>query len=146
MEAVSEILEKLAHVEAGVKCEACGAVLNFVGKQYTARCHQCGTNITLSPAFLARIKQAEYRLKHGDLEERHKCNICRDRGYVVLREQVDDHLGSYAYRCLCQAGQKRKEAWPVVPAAKVVAFVPRLRLVDAESREEKEKAAGGGYF
>lgn len=150
MEVVGEILEKLAHVEAGVKCEACGAVITMVGKQYTARCHQCGTFITLSPAFLARLKLLEYRAKYGDMEIKPKCSFCRDRGFVILQEQEDDHLGKYVYRCLCQAGQQRKEAWPVVPAAKIIHH--RLALFqadtdeDAESRDENSKAAGNERF
>lgn len=150
MEAVGEIIERLVDIEVSVKCLQCGAIITMVGKQYTARCHQCGTFITLTPAFLAQLKLAEYRAKYRELEERPRCDICRDRGYVILREQEDDLVGEFVYRCLCQAGQKRKEAWPVVPAAKVMAFTPRLNLVqpepDAEEREEKEKAAGGGWF
>jgi len=77
----------------------------------------------------------EARAKNGgkELAEKPKCNVCNDTGAVMLKEQVDDQIAQYVYRCICQAGQKRQEAWPVVPAAKVVAFVPRLRLVGDES-------------
>lgn len=133
MKPVGEIIEQHANVDVGVKCAECGAINTLIGKQYSTRCHCCGTNITLSPVYLAKLKQLEYRAKHGkELEEKPKCNICRDTGAVFLKEQIDDQLAQYVYRCICQAGQKRQEAWPVVPAAKVTAFVPRLRLVDAE--------------
>lgn len=137
MQSVGELLDQLASVDVSLKCEGCGSVLTLVGKQYTARCYTCGTNITLSPAFLARLKQFEYRAKHGKLEARPKCSICKDLGHVILDEQVDDHLGKYGYRCLCQAGMQRKDisGWPVVPAAKVMAFTPHLRLVQPEDAE-----------
>ena len=134
MKPVGEIIEQLANTDVTISCKECGANITLVGKQYTVRCHYCGTNITLSPVYLARLKQLEYRAKNGgkDLVERAKCNICQDNGIITLREQVDDQIMPFIYRCICQAGQKRQEAWPVVPAAKVVAFVPRLRLVDAD--------------
>lgn len=137
MEQVSQILEDLAHIDAGVTCQECGNVLTFIGKQYTARCNQCGTNITLSPAFLATLKQLEYRAKYGEEKIPVKCHFCKDSGLVTLKEQVDNHVGGYAYRCLCQAGQKRTDlaGLPVVPAAKIIAFVPHLRLVVPEDAE-----------
>lgn len=135
MKSVEEILDNLAHIDAGIECQSCGNHITFVGKQYTARCNQCGTNITLSPAFLARIKQLEYRARYGEEKIPVKCNFCKDSGLVTLPEQVDDQIGHYAYRCLCQAGQKRTDlgGLPVVPAAKVVAFVPHLRLVQPDA-------------
>jgi len=135
MKSVGQIINNLASVDVGVKCAECGAILILVGKQYTARCNQCGTNITLSPVFLARVKQLEYKVRYGDeLVQKPKCGICSDTGMVSLKEQVDDKVGYYAYRCLCQAGQKRTDlsGWPVVPAAKVMAFIPHLRLVELE--------------
>ena len=139
MKSVGEILNNLASVDVGVKCAECGAILTMVGKQYTARCHQCGTNITLTPEFLARLKQLEYKAKYGDDKKAIsvKCSFCSDSGLVTLKEQVDDHMGNFAYRCLCQAGQKRTDlgGLPVVPAAKVIAFMPYLRLVVPKEAE-----------
>jgi predicted RNA-binding Zn-ribbon protein involved in translation (DUF1610 family) len=133
MESASQIIDRLAGIDVGVTCRKCGAVVAMVGRQYTNRCPACGTNITLTPSYLARLKLFEYRAKYGDLKEPPpKCGICRDTGAVILEEQEDDSLAKYVYRCLCQAGQKRKEDWPVVPAAKVVAFTPRLNLVHSD--------------
>lgn len=139
MKSVGEILDNLANIDAGVICQECGNVLTMVGKQYTARCNQCGINITLTPAYLARIKQAEYQARYGEERVPVKCHFCSDSGLVTLKEQMDDHVGNYAYRCLCQAGQKRTDlsGLPVVPAAKVIAFVPHLRLVVPEGAEER---------
>lgn len=135
MESAREIIEKLVGIEVGITCAKCGAVVSMVGKQYTARCHACGTNITVSMERLARQKQFEYRDKYGDLKVPVRCTFCQDTGAVILEEQVDDQLAKYVYRCICQAGQRRPEAWPVVPAAKIMAFTPHLRLVQPEDAE-----------
>jgi len=123
MKQASDILEELVNVEVGVKCLKCGAVPTLVGKQYSIRCPVCGTYISFSPGYLAKLKECEYRSRHGEMEERYRCSICQDSGLVILEEQVDETLTKYAYRCLCKAGQRRKEAWPVVSAAKVLSVL-----------------------
>lgn len=88
--------------------------------------------MTVTQNYLARLKQLEYRAKYGkDLAEAVKCNFCEDSGVVILKEQVDDALSDFVYRCICNAGQKRKEAWPVVAAYKVMHHRPAL-FADAE--------------
>lgn len=121
MKSVSQILENLRDVEVSVKCRNCGAVPRLIGKQYTLRCPACGFNITVTPNYLAGLKRAELRARGEEYKKPVKCRICKDKGYVVLEEQVDDSIFTFAYRCPCQAGQKREDmaAWPVAPLEKV---------------------------
>lgn len=122
MKSLSDILDQLQNVDVGVKCRKCGAVPMMVGKQYTVRCSSCGTNITVSPNYLQVLKEREYKAKSpGKLVRRHKCSICCDQGYIILEEQLDEHVYEFGYRCLCRAGQMRGDltGWPVVPAGKV---------------------------
>ena len=131
MNSIGEILEQLKHVEVGVRCRKCGAVPMLVGKQYTVRCPSCGGVITVTPNYLAALKVKEQRARDPGFKiaRQHRCDICRDRGVVLLEEQVDDCVYEFGYRCLCPAGRQREDlsAWPVVPAEKVR---PRLSLVE----------------
>jgi len=126
----SEILDELQGIDVGIKCRLCGAVPMLVGKQYSVRCPSCGTNITVSPSYLVFLKEKEYKARNDGKSfiKRHKCNICKDRGFVILNEQMDELVYEFGYRCICQAGQKREDllGWPVVPAAKVR---PRLDVI-----------------
>ena len=118
MKQVGEIISQLAHIEVGIKCRKCGAVPQLVGMQYSIRCVACGTLITVTPPFLASLKEQEYRLRNGrPLRLVPRCRICEDEGYVLLKRQVDDRLYDYGYRCICQAGRKRDEisGWPMLP-------------------------------
>ena len=118
MKHISEVIDRLAHIEVGIKCRKCGAVPQLVGKQYSIRCVACGTLIAVTPPFLASLKEQEYRLRNGrPLRLVPNCRICEDEGYVLLKRQVDDKLYDYGYRCICQAGRKRDEisGWPMLP-------------------------------
>lgn len=132
MESVNQILEKLAQVDVGVKCLQCGAVAMLIGKQYSTRCTVCGTNITLSLGRLAQLKQAEYTAKYGNFKApRPGCEYCQDTGMVVLKEQVDDYISLFAYKCLCPIGQGRTDikGWPTVGIEKIRTFQAHLHLV-----------------
>jgi len=120
MESVGEILDNLKHIEVSIRCRKCGAVPQLVGKQYSVKCPSCGSLITVTRSYLARLKQKEYKARYGEAYKVNKCNICDDKGFVILEEQVDEELATFGYRCLCQAGQKKELAgWPLVPVAKV---------------------------
>lgn len=120
MSHISEVLNGLAHIDVGVKCAKCGAIPQLTGKQYTVKCERCGTFITLSPSFLAAIKEKEYEALEGKRFTWHKCGLCKDRGFIRLEEQNDTQLVEYFYKCLCAAGQNLNcvSAWPVVPIEK----------------------------
>lgn len=118
MMSISQIISNLAHVEVGVKCRKCGAILQLVGKQYTVRCPRCGNIITVTPTRLAELKVAEHRNRMGvDLRQAYRCEICKDQGFVILEQQVDDAICEFGYRCLCQAGAARDDlvGWPLLP-------------------------------
>ena len=124
MKHVDEILEELKHVSATVTCRACGAEVLVKGKQYTLRCPACGLNIKLEKAYLTYLKIDAYRSKGGRIKSPYRCQLCRDRGMVFLREQVNNFVYAYAYRCSCPAGMARSDlSWPVVPADKISAQV-----------------------
>ncbi|HOV79538.1 MAG TPA: hypothetical protein PK728_05475 [Bacillota bacterium] len=131
MNSIEEILEQLKHVEVSVRCRKCGAVPMLVGKQYTVRCPSCGTAITVTPNYLAMLKMREQQAKESDFKiiRRYQCNICKDQGYLVMEEQVNDDVYEFGYRCLCQAGHKRDDlaGWPVVPAAKVWPWLAQFK-------------------
>jgi rubrerythrin len=119
-------------VEVAVRCRKCGAVPQLVGKQYTTRCPSCGTVIQVTPERLMLLKLAEYKAKYGQMwkpQKEYECGICQDRGYLVISKQVNDQLADFAYRCICQRGQERQEAWPVVPAELVAKPAEELEEV-----------------
>lgn len=121
MKRPGEIVEALSHVDVEVKCQRCGAGVEFKGKQFTARC-SCGQLMVVSQNFLAQLKQKSYREQGGHWEpEPPNCGICRDKGFVILTEQRNTVSYDYGYRCLCAAGQARDDlsGLPVVPAEKV---------------------------
>lgn len=127
MKHIDEILEELRHVDVFIRCRKCGAVPMLVGKQYTVRCHRCGTYIQVEKNFLAMLKIDEYRAKYGQSwEPRYKCATCRDTGMVFIDKQINANLYSYAYRCNCPAGIGRTDlgGWPVVPAEFLEPVVP----------------------
>ena len=120
MQSVSEILEQLVNVPVTVKCRRCGAVPALVGKQYSVRCPSCGFSITVTQDHLAMLKLKEHKARNGKaLIKHYNCDICKDKGFLVLEEQVNNQVYEFGYRCFCPAGQKREEAWPVVPVAKI---------------------------
>lgn len=100
-----------------MRCRKCGAVPMLVGKQYSVRCHACGTRITVTPNFLARLKEREARARYGEGRPVYRCSICQDRGYVIVEQQVNDYLYDFLYRCLCSNGQNLESlaGVPVLP-------------------------------
>lgn len=129
MESIDAILEQLESVEVAVRCQKCGAVPQLVGKQFSILCPVCGMEIRVTKSHLALLKEKEYRARNGtDLRLAIKCNICRDQGFVLIEEQLNDNVQENGYRCICMAGQKREDlsGWPVLPLSKAR---PRLTLI-----------------
>ena len=141
----------LSDVEVGVKCRKCGAVSTLVGLQYSVHCRTCGTHITALPDFLRFLKRQEYRKRYPaeDIVAKHRCNVCKDKGWGILEEQIDETLSEFGYRCFCQAGQDTKKGgvsefvrgWPVLPIRKIK---PGLNLLDIATDVTEKYNAGGG--
>lgn len=127
MESARSIIDRLQHIEVSIRCRKCGSIPTLVGKQYSTKCPRCGMNITVEPSYLAMLKNKEYEAKYGQVPppKQYFCGICEDKGFLILDEQYNDKVYPVAYRCLCQAGQERKDlsGWRVVPAEKIAKSV-----------------------
>lgn len=122
MKHISQIIEQLKNVDVSVKCRRCGAMPMVTGKQYTVRCPKCGMIIRITQSYLATLKLKESMKRYGktQVQEKYNCKLCRDNGFVIIEQQIDDSVGTYGYRCLCAAGQNRIElsGWPLLPIEK----------------------------
>lgn len=124
MEHIGSTIEKMfqRNRTTAVYCRKCGTgpILRN-GKQYTLRCPSCGTHITLSRDYakmLDRNKIEEDREKGRAVKIEHDCNLCKDKGFVVLEEQLDDALVPLYYRCMCAAGRSSISGWPIITLEK----------------------------
>lgn len=135
MNNIAEIIERHKNIDVAILCQKCGALPLFVGKQYSVDC-RCGNTIQITPKFLAQLKIREYVnqyfQEHGDYpkpqERKYDCRICRDTGLAIIEGQFDNTLSEYAFRCMCEHGQKRDDilGLPVLPLSWVIRYDRRM--------------------
>ena len=106
-ENIDKIIERMLQPQEQsntVPCRYCGAnvLVDRPSEQFTLRCPACGQKITLSRG---------YRQSRGFIASPSKriCPYCDDTGIVEIPEQFDEMTYTFAYRCICSAGQARPE-------------------------------------
>jgi DNA-directed RNA polymerase subunit RPC12/RpoP len=123
MEQVDQVLDRAftgQERENTVPCRYCGATVRVEhpGRQWTLRCPACGQKIILTRG---------YRECRGFVrsEKKRVCPYCDDIGIVEIPRQQDEVMYVFAYRCICQAGQARREKG--IPSVAGVDLAPVLR-------------------
>jgi hypothetical protein len=100
MIAVSEIMPGVVQQNRLI-CKRCGTEVEFAPKQWRKTC-TCGMVLALPKSVQV------------DKDKQPACFICKDKGLVFYQAQEGGQLYDYVARCICHAGQDRKEAYPAV--------------------------------
>ena len=110
-------------------CKRCGNEVTFAPKQWRKACGRCGLVLTLPKPIVSAEKE---QLPPA-------CFICGDQGLVFYQAQDGGNLYDYVAKCICQAGQDRKENYPAVDQ---VDNVCDLQYLSQENRKAWEKRTG----
>lgn len=119
---------KLVHISEisrqTVGCKNCSKQVIFGENQWRQRCPRCGITITIPKCTV--ITSAK--------PEQPECFICNDKGIVHYQAQEMNGLYQFTARCVCKAGDERKEAYPLV--AEVVDHMPDIKWLIQKNRDE----------
>lgn len=125
MESIENVTRRILNPDPGpentVPCGYCGAkvLVDRPGEQWHIRCPACGQKIRLSRRY------REFRGFVKRAEKKPACVYCDDTGIVQVPHQEDEQMVLCAYRCVCVAGQARREKG--IPMAVDVDLAPVLR-------------------
>ncbi len=129
MKSVSELLPGVMQVKYLI-CKRCGNEVEFLHKQWRKTCGRCGMVLTLPKPIIVDMQRDKLSPA---------CFICNDRGLVFYQAQEGGNVYDYVAKCICRAGQERKEDYPTIDKADNICD---LNFLEQSKRKEWEELTG----